>query len=112
MRARYTAYAIGNADFLIDTTHPDGPHAQLDRGAWKAELLEYCGRTLFEGLTVHEHHVDEDAGRATVTFSARLVSGGQDVGFTERSTFVRDGNRWRYHCGEMLEGPPDAPSHR
>ena len=101
MRARYTAYAIANVDFLIRTTHPDGPHARPDRVAWAAELAAYCKATTFAGLRVLEHDVDEEAGRAHVTFHADLHQEGTPVGFTERSLFLLEDGHWLYHSGEM-----------
>ena len=103
MRARYSAYAIGDVGFVIDTTHPEGPLAREDRRAWKTELLAYCRATEFVGLQVHAHEVDEVQGRATVRFTASLRQQGQDVGFSECSLFVRDGARWKYFSGEMLD---------
>ncbi len=102
MPARYCAYAIGNVEFLIRTTHPGGPQWQEDHGAWKAELKSYCASTTFAGLTILEHSIDPgDADRAYVTFRADLQQNGNSVGFTERSLFLRDNARWRYHSGEM-----------
>ncbi len=101
MRARYTAYATGNVDFLIRTTHPAGPQWREDTAAWKIELLEYCRATTFATLEVLGHELDEEAGRAHVTFRAELFEGTAPVGFTERSLFVREGGRWLYHSGEM-----------
>ncbi len=101
MRARYTAFASGNVDFLIRTTHPEGPQFQADTAAWKAELVAYCRATAFVGLAVLEHEVDEDTGRAHVTFRADLEQDGRSVGFTERSLFVRQDGRWLYHSGEV-----------
>lgn len=103
MRARYSAYATGDANFLIDTTHPESPHAQADRRAWKQELVAYCRATQFVGLTVHAHERDDAAGRASVTFTAALRQDGRDVGFTEHSTFVREGMRWYYLGGESSD---------
>ena len=101
MPARYTAYALAKVDFLIRTTHPDGPHWQDDHAAWATELRAYCKATVFAGLTIVEHDLDEQAGRAHVTFRADLRQDGRPVGFTERSTFVREDGRWLYHSGEM-----------
>ena len=101
MRARYTAYAIGDVDFLVRTTHPEGPQFEPDTETWKRELVAYCKATTFAGLTVLEHDVDEDAGRAHVTFRADLRQGGSPVGFTERSLFLLVDGRWLYHSGEM-----------
>ncbi len=101
MPARYTAYALGNVEFLIRTTHPGGPHWHADTAAWKADLLAYCRTTTFAGLTVLSHDLDEEHGRAHVTFRAELRQGGAPVGFTERSLFQREAGRWLYHSGEM-----------
>lgn len=103
MRARYCAYATGNVAFLIDTTHPDGPHARDDRSAWRDDLAAHCRATQFLGLTIHSHEVDEENGRASVRFTARMQQADKDVGFTEHSLFLRDGRRWKYHSGEIAE---------
>ena len=98
MRARYTAYAIGNVAFVMDTTHRDSP-LQRERSAWKAELVQYCRTTEFVELTVHEHATDDAAGTAVVEFTAALRQDGRDATFRERSTFRRDGARWKYFDG-------------
>ncbi len=103
MPARYTAFAIGNVDFLIRTTHPDGPPWREDAAAWATELRAYCRRTEFVGLAVVEHDIDEEAGRAHVTFRADLRQDGLPVGFTERSLFLWADGRWLYHSGDSLE---------
>ena len=99
MPARYTAYAIGNVDFIMKTTHPDGPQWNPDRAAWKAELVAYCRAVEFVGLRVLECEVDEDAGRGFVTFRAELERDGAPMGFVERSVFVRENGAWLYHSG-------------
>jgi len=104
VRARYTAYAIGEVRFIMDTTHPTAPHFQADRAAWRAELQDYCRRASFSGLEIHAHELDEARGEAFVTFSVELRLDGQEAGFRERSRFLRDGNRWRYASGEFLAG--------
>ena len=101
VRARYTAFVLGKVRFIIDTTHPSAPHYQADRGAWRAELQEYCRRVTFEGLELHGHEIDEARGEAWVTFTVGMRMGGVDAGFSERSRFRRDGNRWRYVDGEL-----------
>ena len=101
MPARYTAYASGDIDFLIDTTHPDGPLFRGDRAAWRAELAEYCKATRFVDLTVHSHEPEDEAGDAFVTFTARLEHDGIVTELHERSRFRRDGSRWKYVDGEV-----------
>lgn len=99
MRARYSAFAVGNIEFLISTTHPEGSQAQQDVEQWRAELDAYCREVQFEGLEVRGHEVDEIAGRATVTFTASMRRAGEEIGFTERSTFLLEDGRWLYHSG-------------
>lgn len=108
VRARYTAFVLGKVRFLIDTTHPSAPHHQEDRAAWRAELQEYCRRVSFAGLAIHGHEVDEANGEAFVTFTVTMRLDGQDASFSERSRFLRDGNRWRYVTGELDPVEPGA----
>ncbi len=86
----------------MDTTHPSAPQYRGDdRAAWRSELLDYCRRMEFVGLTIHDHTVDESAGRAEVFFTVDIRRDGQPVGFTERSRFVREGSRWYYVSGDL-----------
>lgn len=106
VRARYTAFVTGKVRFIIDTTHPEAPHAREDRAAWRAEVQDYCRRTSFEGLELHEEEVDEDAGEAHVRFTVELSIDGNPAGFTERSLFRQEGRRWLYVSGELGEPGP------
>ncbi|MCH9687251.1 MAG: SEC-C domain-containing protein [Deltaproteobacteria bacterium] len=101
VRARYCAFVRGNARFILDTTHPTAPHHRDDRAAWKTEVQQYCRRVRFRSLTLHDGEVDETAGTAWVSFTVEMVDEGQPVTFFERSTFLRDGVRWRYVTGDI-----------
>ena len=35
MKSRYSAYAIGNSDYIIKTTHPENIDYTLDINSWK-----------------------------------------------------------------------------
>lgn len=95
MRSRYSAYARGLVDYVLDTTHPAGPHWRTDRRAWRADVQAFCDGTAFEGLTVHGFGMDPD-GAQWVDFTARLSQGGRDASFRERSRFRPHEGRWRY----------------
>lgn len=107
MRARYTAYALGDVDFLIRTTHPTGPVFREDTRAWARELRAYCQQTRLLGLEVLDHSVDEAQDTATVTFRARLATAAETTVLHERSLFRRESGRWLYHSGELdpVHGP-------
>ncbi len=100
MRARYAAYAVADAKFLIASTHPDGPYFRSDAATWRRELKEYCRATEFVGLTVHAVEAPPNADVAYVTFTAALVVDGRATDLHERSSFRRDGGRWKYFAAE------------
>jgi SEC-C motif-containing protein len=98
MRSRYVAYALGEWDYLMDTTHPEGPIYRADRDAWREELRSFTTNTLFERLEVLGS--GEDGDRGWVAFRAHLSQGDGDASFGERSRFDRVDGRWLYHSGE------------
>jgi SEC-C motif-containing protein len=95
MRSRYAAYVVGDVDYILATTDPEGPQFEPDRAAWARSIAEFSRATRFEQLEVRSASpiVDE---RGEVEFFARLSRGGEDVSFVERSLFVRREGRWLY----------------
>lgn len=98
MRSRFSAYALGLVDYVLHTTHPDGPHH--GRYGQREEVERFCAHTAFEGLEVLDAHQEGDRGE--VRFHARLSQGGRDASFGEQSVFFRVDGRWLYHSGERL----------
>lgn len=95
MRSRYAAYAVGDIDYVIATTDPEGPLHRQDRAAWAADLRHFARVTAFEGLEIREvGPILGDHGE--VRFFARLRRDGADVSFEERSLFAHRGGRWYY----------------
>jgi SEC-C motif-containing protein len=99
MRARYAAYAVGEVDFILATTHPASPHFRADTATWRSEVQRFSQQTRFESLTVKL--AEEDGDTARVRFFARLRQGARDASFGEESTFRRVDGRWLY-----LDGKP------
>lgn len=102
MRSRYAAYAKGDVEHVMRTTHPDSPHHQADRSAWAAEIAAFTRSVRFAGLTLLDTP-EPDGDEAFVSFRATLLRDGQDVGFAERSRFVRVDGAWRYVDGAAIE---------
>jgi SEC-C motif-containing protein len=98
MRSRYSAYAAGDAAYIVATTHPGSPGWQAGRAAWMEEVAMFVVATRFLGLTVHE--AVETGDTAIVVFTARLEQGGRDATMHERSRFLRGDGRWLYHSAE------------
>jgi SEC-C motif-containing protein len=80
MRSRYTAFAVGDAGYLLHTWHPTTRPSTVATGAgWlRLEVLESSGGLLdVEGEVWFRAHARD-----------RVVE--------ERSRFVREGGRWMY----------------
>ena len=93
MRSRYSAFAVGNAAYLLATWHPSTrpPTLDLDPGVrWTGlDILATTGGSLL-------------AAEGTVEFRASYRSAGRDGAQHENSRFVRDGGQWRYVDGVSL----------
>jgi SEC-C motif domain protein len=94
MRSRYSAYAKGNAEYIIRTTHRKNPYYLRDTELWKKEIQMFCRQTKFTGLDILSFEDEKDI--AYVTFTAHLEQNNQDVSFSEKSLFEKVDNHWRY----------------
>lgn len=90
MRSRYSAYALGNAEYIIATTHPDHSESSQPLAARRKQIKHFCRTTTFKDLAIL------DSTETTVTFKATLLHAGQDASFTETSAFARLNHRWFY----------------
>ncbi len=98
MRARYTAYALAEVDYLLETHDPD--HTP-DRG----EVLDWARRARFTSLVIEEVVAgapDDDTG--VVQFAASFEENGVLQQHRERSRFGKRDGRWYYLDG----APPTA----
>ncbi|MCT7360531.1 YchJ family protein [Thalassolituus pacificus] len=91
MRSRYSAFVLGLQDYLLSSwdvrTRPSD--LPLDK------------TTRWFGLTIHDAQQDEDAGSASVSFSARFCEGKDWFCLSEVSSFVlADDGFWRYVDGK------------
>jgi SEC-C motif domain protein len=93
MRSRYSAYVLGLVDYLLATWHPSTGPGELELSPLK-----------WLGLEVRHAQASGDAG--VVEFVARCRDGGRPQRLHEISRFVREGGRWYYIDGQMVD--PDA----
>jgi len=97
MRARYSAYAMGNRDFVLQTWHPDTRPAQLDLEA----------NNVWKGLVIHKIiNGGPNDTEGMVEFTAMLVSSGTPAQIRERSQFLRGPMGWQYVDGELAREVP------
>lgn len=98
MRSRYSAYALGLADYLLATwaaaTRPEA-----------LSLDETASRWI--GLEIRATRAgDETDAQGEVEFVARAISGEHLHCLHEVSRFCREDGAWRYLDGDLA---PDAP---
>ena len=99
MRSRYSAYAMGNAKYIIETTHPKNSQFQTNCLQWEQEILQFCKNTIFEKLEILDFTDGEKI--AYVTFRAHLKQNGTNASFKEKSAFEKVKKRWLYLSGEI-----------
>jgi SEC-C motif-containing protein len=102
MRSRFAAFAVGDVDYLWRTLHPDHDDRALARGDVIRALRTASRALKYMRLTVL------DAKDARVLFRAGVFEKGRDRSFVELSTFARDGDAWRYLCGDTRDGATAA----
>lgn len=90
MRSRYSAYVLGLSDYLLATWHASSTPRELALAPLK-----------WLGLVVRRAELDGDAG--VVEFVARYRIGGRGQRLHEISRFRREGKRWYYVDGQMIE---------
>jgi SEC-C motif-containing protein len=93
MRSRYSAFAVGDAAYLLATWHPGTrpPRLGLD------DAVHWTG---LDVLTTTSGSLL--AAEGTVEFRASYVREGLSGAQHEKSRFVRDGGQWRYLDGVSL----------
>jgi SEC-C motif domain protein len=92
MRSRYSAYVIGDADYLLATWHP----------ATRPNALDLDDARRWLGLTIkaRDHGTEQDV-EGHVEFVARFKIDGRGHRLHERSRFVREQGLWFYRDGGL-----------
>ncbi|GAA3039227.1 YchJ family protein [Actinokineospora globicatena] len=94
MRSRYTAFTLGDVDYLTRTWHPDTRPVDLtldpDQRWTRLDILSTEAGTPFH-----------TAG--TVEFRAHYTRGGHRDSLHERSRFTRENGKWLYLDGDIRD---------
>ena len=103
LRSRFSAYALNNVQYIMDTTCKDGPRYGGNQYRWEAQLTAYATYNQFIGLAI------EDVDENIITYRAEVVFGSVDNSFTEKAEFRQnDAGRWCYYDGERLESAAET----
>ena len=105
MRARYSAYVVGEKRYIRTTTHPQSPHWRDDIVAWDKEIRSFTDNVIFESLQVLAHLPGEF--EASVSFIVTISKEGKRASFGENSRFQKVEGRWFYHSGQTFKPPAE-----
>jgi len=92
MKSRFSAYVVGDANYIIKTTHKSSPHYEKDRLKWIKEIKEFS-KSDFKKLEIIEF--TENENEAFVEFKAYI----DDYIMHEKSRFIKE-DIWYYVDGE------------
>jgi len=95
MKSRYSAYAVGDAKYIIKTTHPENPEYQEELKAWQKSIENFCKENSFLGLEIESYEQAKEY--SFVTFKAYFAEGE----LCEKSRFVQNRGLWLYLDGEI-----------
>jgi SEC-C motif-containing protein len=102
MRSRYTAYATGNVDWIVDSQSPDG-RAFVDRKATE----EWSKRATWRRMEVLE---TKDGGEGDeegfVDFKAHYTIGDEDIVHHEIASFRKEDGEWFFVDGIEVKPRP------
>jgi SEC-C motif domain protein len=98
----FAAFALGDADYLWRTVHPDHEDRALPKDDVLRSLKGASRALKYMRLTIL------DAQESQVLFFAAVFEKGKDRSFVELSSFVHDGTGWRYVAGETLDARGSA----
>jgi len=102
MRSRFTAYAIGEIDYIISTHDP-----QTAKGLDKEATRQWAEQADWLGLHVlrTEDGAEQDE-EGVVEFVARYETAEGEKAHHEVSTFKKRDGRWYFHDGKVVTGEP------
>ena len=102
MRSRYSAYVLGQIDWIVDSHDPKSSE-EVDRKSTE----QWSKEATWLGLEVRSTEggkAGDDRGR--VEFIARYEVKGTPFAHHENAQFRREGDRWYYVDGEMVKPKP------
>ncbi len=102
MRARYSAYALEEVDFIMES-HTEEAGTDVDRES-TAQWSKQSEWLSLEVLATEGGGEGDSEG--TVEFLAKYKVKNVVVEHRERATFEKHGDKWLFADGEQIAGPP------
>lgn len=93
MKSRYTAYVLGNIDYLMTSHHSSTRPTQE-----KEAILQWTKNVDWLGLEIIEAN-EPQQNEGYVTFKAKFLENGTEQTIFEKSRFLIEDNYWTYIDG-------------
>jgi len=102
MRSRYSAYALGNVDWIVESQSPDG-RAFVDRQATE----QWSARAKWHRMEIVEvKDGAEDDTEGFVDFKAYYSIAGEDITHHEVASFRKEDDTWYFVDGVEVKPRP------
>ncbi|MCB9875985.1 MAG: YchJ family protein [Planctomycetes bacterium] len=102
MRSRYSAYALGHVDWIVDSQSPDGRQF-VDRDATE----QWSKKAQWHRMEVLEtQQGGEDDTEGFVSFKAYYTMGGEDITHHEVASFRKEDGVWYFVDGVEVKPRP------
>lgn len=102
MRSRYSAYALGHIDWIIESQAPEG-RAHVDRNATE----QWSKRAEWHRMEVLEvENGAENDTEGLVVFKAYYTLGGEEITHHEVASFRKEDGRWYFVDGVEVKPRP------
>lgn len=99
MRARYSAFATGAIDFIVNSTH-----SRTRKEVDLSFIRQWSETSTWHGLQILETKVvNED--KVFVSFEAHYTQDGKEQSHREKSVFEREDGQWKFVTGDELKNP-------
>lgn len=100
MKSRYSAFALSDIKYIINTTHKENQDFTKDTEKWSKDIENFSNSCQFKKLEILDTSNDEN--RAFVSFKATLFCNNKDCSFSEKSKFLKENGKWFYFNGVFL----------
>lgn len=102
LRSRYSAFAVGEIDYILETHHSK-TRDQVKRD----EIESWAKGSKWLGLKILQKEAGEASDdRGTIVFHAQYETDGKLQDHYERSFFEKEGGEWRFYDAEGLQTGP------
>lgn len=102
LRARYTAFTLGEVDFILNTHHSK-TREQVNRG----EIEDWAKNSKWLGLEIlGTREGQTDDSRGLVSFKAHYQTNDTALEHGEHALFEKENNQWRFLDAQPLKSQP------